>query len=82
MSTLLKDQYSAAFVRALASAVAKVAPALDAKMFVREALSPPWDDLELKARMRRLSTTLGARLPGAYTAQLDVLEHVAPAFTG
>lgn len=82
MPTLLKDQYSHAFVRALASAVAKVVPAFDAKMFVREALSPPWDDLELKARMRRLSTTLGARLPGAYAAQLDVLEHVVPAFTG
>lgn len=55
VSTLLKDQYSREFVRTLAAAVGKVAPGFDARGYVRDVLSPPWNDLELKARMRRLA---------------------------
>lgn len=82
MPTLLKDYYDRPFLRRLAAALATEAPAFDGDGFVRATLAAGWADLALKQRMRRISTLLGQRLPGAYAAQLGVLERIAPQFTG
>lgn len=82
MPTLLKDYYDRPFVARLARAVAAGARGFDAGSFERAVLAAPWPDLALKQRMRRITTELGAHLPGPYRRQLGVLEQIAPAFTG
>lgn len=82
MPTLLKDYYDRPFVTRLAEAVAAESPGFDVRAFTRAVLAAPWPDLALKQRMRRITTVLGDRLPGAYPRQLSVLERIASRFTG
>lgn len=82
MPTLLKDYYDRAFVARLGEAVATESAGFDVRVFTRAVLAPPWPDLALKQRMRRITAVLGDRLPGPYPRQLAVLERIASQFTG
>lgn len=82
MSSLLKDRYSPAHVKRLAAAVSEVWPKFDSSGYARVVLGDGWAGLELKQRMRRLSSTLHRFLPIPYARQIAVLEKVAPAFGG
>lgn len=82
MSSLLKDRYSPAYVNRLASAVSEMWPRFDKAGYARAVLGNGWAGLELKQRMRRLSSTLHRFLPMPYARQIDVLEKVAPSFGG
>lgn len=82
MNAPLKEGYDRAYVEGLAAACGRAAPAFDAAAFVTDALGEGWPGLELKARMRRLSTCLGRHLPGDYRQQLEVVLAIAPEFRG
>jgi 3-methyladenine DNA glycosylase AlkC len=82
MSSLLKDRYSPAYVKRLAAAVSEAWPRFDKVGYMRAVLGDGWAGLELKQRMRRLSSTLHRFLPMPYVRQVAVLEKVAPAFGG
>jgi 3-methyladenine DNA glycosylase AlkC len=82
MSSLLKDRYSTAYARKLAAAVAVAWPRFDTEGYARAVLGDGWGELELKQRMRRLSSMLHRFLPIPYSRQLAVLKKVAPPFGG
>jgi len=82
MSDLLKHRYSPAYVARLGAALTKVWPKFDAAGFQRAVLGGGWSRLELKQRMRRLSTMLHRFLPLPYPKQIEVLWKVAPSFGG
>ncbi|RKP50107.1 hypothetical protein D7Z26_20070 [Cohnella endophytica] len=77
MAEPLKAMYNEPFLRAFATIVRKAYPAFDGEAFVRFALGPGWDELELKGRMRRITESLRAALPAEYESALDILEAVA-----
>jgi 3-methyladenine DNA glycosylase AlkC len=82
MSSLLKDRYSPAYVKRLAAAVSGVWPRFDAAGYARAVLGDSWAGLELKQRMRWLSSTLHRFLLEPYARQIAVLEKAAPPFGG
>ena len=82
MATPLKYMYDAEMVGRLAEALRAAEPRFKPSPFLRDVFRPPWDQRELKARMRHISTRVAMHLPGAYHRQLAVLEAVAPGFRG
>lgn len=77
MAEPLKEMYHEAFLRDFAGRVTKRLPSFDSEQFVEIALGPGWGTLELKGRIRRITESLGATLPGDYLDALGVLEDLA-----
>jgi 3-methyladenine DNA glycosylase AlkC len=78
----LKLLYTPAYIKRLAGNVAAVEPDFAATDFVAAVLGRGWKNLELKQRMRRISTSLGEHLPGEYPSQLATLMRIAPDHAG
>jgi 3-methyladenine DNA glycosylase AlkC len=76
-----KDVYNEQSVGALADAIGEEYPALDRDAFLAGVLDEGWADLELKQRMRQISTTLGRFLPPDYRTALDILRRALPRLT-
>ncbi|MDR3585720.1 MAG: hypothetical protein P4L59_10400 [Desulfosporosinus sp.] len=73
MAEALKAMYNKEFLRRFGEKVRAVYDAFDMEGFVATAMDEPWDGLELKARMRRITATLRAYLSIRYEEALDVL---------
>ncbi|TGE39379.1 hypothetical protein E4K67_08080 [Desulfosporosinus fructosivorans] len=73
MAEALKAMYNKEFLRQFAEKVHAVYDAFDMGNFVAVAMNEPWDGLELKARMRRITETLRTYLPISFEEALDVL---------
>ncbi|MCD1260339.1 hypothetical protein B5M42_016120 [Paenibacillus athensensis] len=73
MADALKDVYQETFVREFGGKVQGAYAAFDVEAFTRAVLADGWDELALKERMRRISTTLGRFLPERYEEALAVL---------
>ncbi|WP_151734263.1 DNA alkylation repair protein [Paenibacillus tengchongensis] len=73
MAEPLKAMYNQAFIDNLGGMIQTAFAGFDRDGFVRSALREPWEELELKARMRRITETLGAYLPPDYEDALAVL---------
>ncbi|MBO7748274.1 DNA alkylation repair protein [Paenibacillus sp. MWE-103] len=69
----LKAMYDLPFLRQFAAIVSSAWPAFPGEDFVRRATAAGWEELELKGRMRRITTSLGETLPPNYPEALDVL---------
>jgi 3-methyladenine DNA glycosylase AlkC len=82
MAQPLKRLYTPAYVKRLAGNIAAVEPDFAAAQFVSAVLGRGWKSLELKQRVRRISTSLGEHLPGEYPAQLATLTRIAPDHAG
>jgi 3-methyladenine DNA glycosylase AlkC len=82
MSKPLKLLYTPAYIKKLAGNIAAVAPEFAAADFVGAVLGRGWKALELKQRVRRISTSLGEHLPGEYPSQLATLMGIAPDHAG
>ncbi|QDH19580.1 DNA alkylation repair protein [Saccharibacillus brassicae] len=78
----LKLIYTESFLRQFAARLQTAYPPFDERRFVDAVLARGWDELELKARMRRISEQLGLALPQPFAAALDVLYRVDEACTG
>ncbi|MFC4098644.1 DNA alkylation repair protein [Paenibacillus xanthanilyticus] len=73
MAEPLKAMYDEPFLRQFAALVHSAWTPFDQERFVALALDGEWEQLELKARMRRITVSLGACLPAAYSEALDIL---------
>lgn len=79
MAEPLKKMYNAAFIEALTAAVAGVYPAFDGRAFAVSVFDDEWEDRELKDRMRHITVSLRALLPGDYREALTILRDASPA---
>jgi 3-methyladenine DNA glycosylase AlkC len=73
MAEPLKAMYNEQFLRDFGEKVRRVHSVFDTEDFVISAMAEPWDGLELKARMRRITETLGSHLSLPYEQSLAVL---------
>lgn len=73
MAEALKAMYNEGFLRSFGEKLKTVYGEFNLEGFVQAAMKAPWEELELKARMRRITETLGAFLPARYEDALDIL---------
>jgi len=78
----LKDFYTKEVLEGFASNIKKAYALFDAKFFVVDIMSDGWDELELKARWRRITLCLGKHLPMDYKEALDILYDVVELHDG
>lgn len=85
MATPLKYIYNEEFFNAFAPLLAEVLPDFSAENFTKDVFAGDWEELELKARMRRISTVLRDYQPKEYkkavakiTALLPLIEERHP----
>lgn len=69
----LKAMYNEEFLRGFGEKIQSVYNPFDITRFIATVMNNAWDELELKARIRRISETLGAYLPSEYEEALAVL---------
>lgn len=82
MPELLKNVYTKEYLQQLALAIGQVQPSFAQAAFVQHVLATQWDELALKARMRKIAQCLRAFLPEDYRHALTILQSVAPRFNG
>ncbi|OKP84678.1 hypothetical protein A3844_19510 [Paenibacillus helianthi] len=73
MAEPLKAMYNEEFLRGFGTKVKEVHGSFDLEGFVAAAMRDPWEALELKGRMRRITETLGTFLPRRYEDALEIL---------
>lgn len=77
MPELLKDKfYNNASVRDLASRIKAVYPSFAENDFIDNIMNDNWKTLELKARMRQITLSLGKYLPSDYEQALSIIDLV------
>ncbi|NGZ74192.1 DNA alkylation repair protein [Saccharibacillus alkalitolerans] len=76
MAEPLKSIYTKAFLRDFSTLIQSVYPSFEADAFMSGVLGDGWEQLELKARIRRISTTLGHGLPRSFGEALEILYRV------
>ncbi len=73
MAEPLKYMYNEQFLNTLSNKILLVYDEFDYKGFISETLSNEYESLELKQRMRRITTTLAKFLPSNYPDALNIL---------
>lgn len=76
MAELLKDAYSIEYLSCLAIDVQSVYRPFKTNEFLKSTLDETWENLELKARCRKITTSLGKHLPSDYKEALAVIDEV------
>ena len=76
MPDLLKNMYSRESLYKLACDIQSVYESFQADKFLASIMDESWDDLELKARGRKISVNLGKYLPADYPAAIHVIDQV------
>ncbi|MHA6482315.1 DNA alkylation repair protein [Paenibacillus sp. strain BS8-2] len=82
MAEPLKEIYNGLFLEQFAKRMFEAWPAFDQAQFLGLTRAGDWEALELKARTRRITESLGAVLPDNYRQALDVLYLVDEACVG
>ncbi|RXZ80629.1 hypothetical protein EBB07_17895 [Paenibacillaceae bacterium] len=77
MAEPLKAVYNEPFLQHFASVLHNEYTPFNQAAFINEVMDDAWEGLELKARMRKISTALGNYLPDAYGDALDVLLRIS-----
>lgn len=81
MPDLLKDMfYNSESLHELALRVKAVYPSFQVEEFSKDVMSEEWNELELKARMRKITVSLGKQLPSNYEQALSVLDQVVASY--
>jgi 3-methyladenine DNA glycosylase AlkC len=78
----LKNRYTRAYIEQLASSVSKRWPEFKARHFIEHVLADPWPELELKARMRRITLSLHDHLPRDFGVAIGILSECSVEFSG
>src|SRR3569832_2321481 len=73
MAEPLKLMYNAPFAHTFGSLVQAAWPPFDVQRFVALVEGDGWEELELKGRMRRITTSLGEMLPSEYEEAVRIL---------
>jgi len=79
---LWKDHLNQDSVHEFALAVQSLYPVFAVDEFVQSVMDETWDGLELKARWRAITLSLGQYLPADYGAALDILSGVVDCYDG
>lgn len=79
MSDLLKNMYNSNSLRRIAETIQSAYAPFPVEEFLQATMDATWEDLELKARIRKISTTMGQFLPADYSEALAVLDQIAAA---
>ncbi|WP_172196182.1 DNA alkylation repair protein [Saccharibacillus qingshengii] len=82
MAEPLKLIYTETFLQTFAAQLQSVYPLFESRRFVDEVMGEGWEILELKARIRRISSVLGRFLPLPFAEALDILYRIDEACTG
>lgn len=82
MAEQLKNMFDITFVVRLAQEMANVDANFKQTVFIENVLANDWDTLELKARANKLAVQLAENLPYKYQRQLEIIQEVAPNFSG
>jgi 3-methyladenine DNA glycosylase AlkC len=82
MAELLKNLLSRESLREFALAIQSVYSAFQVDEFIESTIDETWNDLELKARGRRISMNLGKYLPADYEAAIGVIDKVITSYEG
>lgn len=82
MANLLKDLFSPAFLQQLSTVCQYYCPTFDSKQFLQQTQGSDWEQLELKARVRRISHSLNQSLNLAYADAIAVLIPISSHFSG
>jgi len=78
----LKNMLNYESLRQFASVIKSAYDAFPADEFVESVMSEPWDDLELKARGRKITMNLGLYLPADYSEAIGILDKAFPNCNG
>ena len=78
----MKNIYSKNFLLDFGKKVQAVYGIFDTTVFITSVMDETWDELALKARMRRISRALGAFLPNRYETALEILFAIADTCRG
>jgi len=76
MPDLLKNMYNQNSIHKLASDIKSVHSSFRADEFLKSIMDDTWHTLELKARVRQISTNLGKYLPANYSEALKIIDKV------
>ncbi len=83
MAERLKDIFfTQESVTILAGLIQDEFPDFDIALFLGRVFRPEWDSLELKAKMHRVTRSLGETLPQRFADALPILKAVAPQISG
>ncbi|HYG39945.1 MAG TPA: hypothetical protein VD908_15065 [Cytophagales bacterium] len=82
MPELLKNLYTVELIKNLSIVLKNSWGAFEDKNFQEFVLDDNWPAKELKQRMRHITVSLNAFLPGEYVKALDILKQTAPQFNG
>ncbi|AZK47579.1 DNA alkylation repair protein [Paenibacillus lentus] len=73
MAESLKSMYNVDFLYQFGNKMQKAYSSFDPGRFIEDVMIDPWNELELKDRIRRISSTLGQHLPDNYEEALQIL---------
>jgi 3-methyladenine DNA glycosylase AlkC len=82
MAEQLKYLYNEKFVEQLAKTIKRYFHDFKRKEFYSSIFDITWDDLELKQRMRHISTVMNDYLPSDYEESINILKHTYPHMIG
>ncbi|MGM0124017.1 hypothetical protein IGI37_001391 [Enterococcus sp. AZ194] len=82
MPELMKDMYNATSLQKLAEDIHSVYRPFKINEFLSATMDAEWQDIELKGRVRKVSTTIGAYLTSDYRENLQILDQVVANFSG
>jgi len=82
MEPKLKDMYNKEFLNEFTEKVNKVYSNFNSERFLKDVMNELWENLSLKARMRRIAETLGQYLPRGYEDALKMLYLIDESYIG
>ncbi len=82
MAEALKHMYSKELVAQLGKALNNTENSFDEDLFIQKVFDKSWDDLELKARMEKITVEMESLLSFDYEKQIEILRRIAPDFSG
>ncbi|MDL2301690.1 DNA alkylation repair protein [Lachnospiraceae bacterium OttesenSCG-928-D06] len=80
MGELLKNMFNQESLSELTREIQKVYQSFDEKAFLASTMDSSWETLELKERVRQISTNLGKYLPSDYREAIVILDQVVEKF--
>ena len=82
MAEPFKNMFNPTSVGEFATVIKSVYSSFKKEAFLKSIFDDTWDGLELKARGRKICTSLGEYLPKDYADALDVIDKVVSAYEG
>jgi 3-methyladenine DNA glycosylase AlkC len=82
MADNLKNNYNKSYIERIAFEVSKQYSSFDKSKFIKLTLNSSWKNLELKDRMKRISSSLHSCLPTDYDKSMEIILISAHSFGG